>query len=350
MAIWRRRFEHALHAVETPERDLALLLSLLARIERERVRLAAPDRAAAGAGHAAASSPRAGSRSCRRLVSWLDSTHNLMFAPIAYLLLRAAAAGGRDRSLARRATVPPSASGCAPSARSRRWRRWRPTPSSTPRIRFRSSSAGGPVFDGEALGHPLIPDERSVRNDVRLGGSAGPRVIIVSGSNMSGKSTLLRSVGVNVVLALAGAPVPRGAAARLAAGARRDAAHRGLAAGRPLALLRRDPAHPRRSSTSARGPVPLLFLLDEILHGTNSHDRRIGAEGIVRALVEARRHRAGHHPRPGADRAAATARLDCRQHAFRGSARERPDGLRLPHAPGRGRAQQRARADARRRT
>ena len=47
----------------------------------------------------------------------------------------------------------------------------------------------------------------------------------------------------------------------------------------------------------ARGPIPLLFLLDEILHGTNSYDRRIGAEGIVRALVGPRRHRPDHHAR-----------------------------------------------------
>src|SRR6185436_16358910 len=64
----------------------------------------------------------------------------------------------------------------------------------------------GPVYEAEGLGHPLIAAQVAVRNDVHLG-AGGPRVIIVSGSNMSGKSTLLRSVGVSVVLALAGAPV-----------------------------------------------------------------------------------------------------------------------------------------------
>ena len=102
---------------------------------------------------------------------------------------------------------------------------------------------------------------------------------------MSGKSTLLRSVGVNVVLALAGAPVHGAAAAAVAA--RRSAP-------RCTSRTRCRPGHSRfyaeilRIRTivdAARGPVPLLFLLDEILHGTNSHDRRIGAEGIVRALV-----------------------------------------------------------------
>ena len=61
------------------------------------------------------------------------------------------------------------------------------------------------MYEAEGLGHPLIASG-GVRNDVRLG-AGGPRVIIVSGSNMSGKSTLLRSVGASVVLALAGAPV-----------------------------------------------------------------------------------------------------------------------------------------------
>ena len=65
--------------------------------------------------------------------------------------------------------------------------------------------AGEARFEAEALGHPLIPEERFVRNDVALGGAT--RVLIVSGSNMSGKSTLLRAVGANAVLALAGAPV-----------------------------------------------------------------------------------------------------------------------------------------------
>jgi DNA mismatch repair ATPase MutS len=110
-------------------------------------------------------------------------------------------------------------------------------------------------------------------------------VIVVSGSNMSGKSTLLRSVGLNVVLALAGGPVR---AARLVVSP--------LVLGATLRIEDSLPAghsrfyaeilRLREIVESARGPIPLLFLLDEILHGTNSHDRRIGAEGIVTALVK----------------------------------------------------------------
>jgi DNA mismatch repair ATPase MutS len=144
------------------------------------------------------------------------------------------------------------------------------------------------VFQAEALAHPLIPAADAVANDVHLGGVtlgvANPHVIIVSGSNMSGKSTLLRTVGVNVVLALCGAPVRARHVrlSRLAIGATlkvEDSLQEGHS--RFYAEILRI----KTIVDVARGPVPLLFLLDEILHGTNSFDRRIGAEAIVRALV-----------------------------------------------------------------
>ena len=140
------------------------------------------------------------------------------------------------------------------------------------------------VFDAISLGHPLIDERVAVRNDVRLGGSE-PHALIVSGSNMSGKSTLLRAVGLNVVLALAGAPVRAASLSlsRLAIGAtiRVDDS---LQAGQSrfyAEILRL-----RAIVDEARGPRPLVFLLDEILGGTNSYDRRIGAEAILRALLE----------------------------------------------------------------
>jgi len=142
---------------------------------------------------------------------------------------------------------------------------------------------GGARLEGEALRHPLLP--RAVPNDAALGGGA-PQALLVSGSNMSGKSTYLRTVGVNVVLALAGAPVH---AARLAltplhAGATlriQDSLQGGTS--RFYAEITRL----KELMDVARGPVPLLFLLDEILHGTNSHDRRIAAEALVRGLLAA---------------------------------------------------------------
>jgi hypothetical protein len=141
---------------------------------------------------------------------------------------------------------------------------------------------GPPLVDGQGLGHPLLPESRCVRNDVRLDDRL--RLLIVSGSNMSGKSTLLRTLGVSVVLAQAGAPV-RAAALRLTP----------LAVGAAIRIVdslqdgtSRFYAEVKRLGQIvelAHGPRPLLFLLDEILSGTNSHDRAIGAEAIVKTLV-----------------------------------------------------------------
>jgi hypothetical protein len=140
----------------------------------------------------------------------------------------------------------------------------------------------GPLFEAVGLGHPLLPRAQCVANDVSL--NAGLRLLVVSGSNMSGKSTFLRTVGINTVLALAGAPV-RAARLRvspLAVGATlriQDSLQAGKS--RFYAEITRL----RQIVELARGPMPVLFLLDEILHGTNSHDRRIGAEAVVRTLL-----------------------------------------------------------------
>src|SRR4029079_8767784 len=120
----------------------------------------------------------------------------------------------------------------------------------------------GPLFDGEALGHPLLPARVCVRNDVALG---DVRLLLVSASTMSGKSTLLRTVGVNVVLALAGAPVRarRLRLSPLSVGATlrvQDSLAEGTS--RFYAEVKRL----RQIVDLAAGPVPLLFLLDEILH------------------------------------------------------------------------------------
>ncbi|MCU1381487.1 MAG: mismatch repair protein MutS domain protein [Acidobacteria bacterium] len=280
-SVWRRPFHQVLHGIDTPERDLGLLADLLARIESERFsspRLAALHQTLLTGGVP----PSIRIARLRRLVSWLDSTHNMMFAPIAIvLLLRQQLAIAIDRwhgaygpavaAWLRAVGDLEALGGLATFAYER------------PGDPFPELADEGPVYDAEGLGHPLIAGGAAVRNDVRLGGN-GPRVIIVSGSNMSGKSTLLRSVGVSVVLALAGAPVTarRLRVSALVLGATlhvEDSLQAGQS--RFYAEILRI----RTIADAARGPVPMLFLLDEILHGTNSHDRRIGAEGIVRALV-----------------------------------------------------------------
>ena len=139
-----------------------------------------------------------------------------------------------------------------------------------------------PLFDAVGLGHPLIPDDRSVRNDVRCGRQ--PQLMMVSGSNMSGKSTLLRTIGSNVVLAFAGAPV-RATKLKLSPFvlATSIRVHDSLLEGASLffAVISRLKAIVERTG----GQTPLLFLIDEILPGTNSHDRRVGAEAIIRQLL-----------------------------------------------------------------
>jgi DNA mismatch repair ATPase MutS len=141
---------------------------------------------------------------------------------------------------------------------------------------------GDARFEGEQLGHPLLARRTCVRNDVTLG--AAPRVLIVSGSNMSGKSTLLRTIGVNATLALAGAPVraKRLALTPLALGATirvQDSLQAGMS--RFYAEISRI----KQLTEIAAGPRPLLFLLEEVLAGTNSQDRKTGAELLVREFL-----------------------------------------------------------------
>ncbi len=141
--------------------------------------------------------------------------------------------------------------------------------------------AGETLFDAEALGHPLLDESMCVRNDVRL--DAASRFLIVSGSNMSGKSTFLRAVGANAVLARVGAPV-RCASLRLSE-IELTAAIRlqdSLADGQShfFAEMQR-----LRRIIDLAAERPVLFIVDEIMSGTNSKDRRIAAEWVMSALV-----------------------------------------------------------------
>lgn len=142
---------------------------------------------------------------------------------------------------------------------------------------------GPALLEAEGIGHPLIAEASVVRNTVLL--SAEQPLLIVSGSNMSGKSTLLRAIGCNVVLAHAGAPVR---ATRMALSPFRVGASIRVSdnlmegESRFYAEIRRI----RDVLDLARTSPPVLFLLDEIFSGTNSHDRLIGAQAILRSLVD----------------------------------------------------------------
>jgi DNA mismatch repair ATPase MutS len=141
---------------------------------------------------------------------------------------------------------------------------------------------GPPSFIAEQLGHPLIPVAKCVRNNISICGET--KVLLISGSNMSGKSTLMRAVGINTVLAMAGAPVRAShlQLTPLQIGASiliNDSLQEGSS--RFYAEITRL----RQICDLAEKSSPVLFLLDELLQGTNSKDRLIGAEGVVRALL-----------------------------------------------------------------
>jgi hypothetical protein len=277
----RARVRRVVRAVQRPGRDLGLLAGLLARLERER--FASPHlvqlRAALDTD---GEPPSVRIARLHRLIHLLDARQNQFFAPLAALLLW-------TTQLALAIDAWHATSGASIL-------RWLTTVGEIEALAALSGYAHehphdpfpefverSPTFDGEGLGHPLIPHERCVRNDVRLGTDL--RLLVVSGSNMSGKSTLLRTVGTNTILALAGAPVcaRRLRLSPLAVGASiriNDSLQEGTS--RFYAEITRL----RQLMDLASGPLPLLFLLDEILHGTNSHDRGIGATAVVRGFLE----------------------------------------------------------------
>jgi hypothetical protein len=267
--------------IETREHDLALLGGLLAAVEAEP---AASERFRRVQAELSAEGLQASRQIARLalLVDWLRSPRNQFFAPIAALLLwrtrmalhfeawrtHAGAVIGRWLHALGEAEALSVLAGYAYE---------------NPADPFPEVVDGPPLYDGEELGHPLLPAAGCVRNDVRLGGEV--RLLLVSGSNMSGKSTLLRTVGVNAVLALAGAPV-RARRLRLtpvALGATLRVQD-SLLAGRSRFFA--EISRIRRLLDLTGGPLPLLFLLDELLHGTNSHDRGVGAAAVLRRLLD----------------------------------------------------------------
>ncbi len=269
-------------AVDGPGRDLTLLSEVLSRLERERFsspRLVEVRSALDVEGLA----PSQQIARLNRLIDLLDARRNMIFAPLSAILLwplQLAIAIERWRQ----SSGPVVARWLAAVGEFEALSSLASYSYEHPQDPFPEVvDGGGARFEGEGLGHPLIPESRNVRTDLRL--SDELRVLIVSGSNMSGKSTLLRTVGINTVLALAGAPV-RARRLRLSplqVGASihiQDSLQAG--ASRFYAEITRL----RQIVELTKGPLPVLFLLDEILHGTNSHDRRIGAEAVVRGLIE----------------------------------------------------------------
>jgi hypothetical protein len=267
--------------VEAPGQELIVLSGLLARIEEESFttpHLAMLQDQLAASGE----QPSVRIQQLRRLIDLLDARRNQLFAPLAGLFCW-------TTHLA--LSLETWRSNCGPTLQP-----WIEAAAEievlvalsayayeNPTYAFPVWVDEGPFFEARGLGHPLLPSESCVRNDVALGGEC--RVLMMSGSNMSGKSTLLRTVGTACVMAMMGLPV-RGESLRLspmqiAASIRiTDSLQQG--ASHFFAEIQRL----RMVVDLTEGAWPVLFLLDEVLHGTNSHDRRIGAEAVIRGLID----------------------------------------------------------------
>jgi hypothetical protein len=282
-ALARRRLAGVRADLERARMGLRALARLTDRIEAEAVgtpRLLALRAALTAEGRPAS---RAVAR-LDRLCGWLDSTRNMLFAPFAFLFflplhLTLAVEGWRRRCGPRVAGWL-DALGDWEALEALSAYHWEHPDDPFPE----PAEAGMVQLEADGLGHPLLDPAVCVRNEVHLT-SPAPACLLVSGSNMSGKSTLLRTVGINVVLARAGAPVRahRMQLAPLRVGATIHIED-SLQDGRSRFYTEIERLH---RITEAATREPLLFLLDEILHGTNSHDRRIGSAVVVRGLLEA---------------------------------------------------------------
>ena len=291
----RRHIKAATGGVTRASRDLNLIASLLEVIERKPVEsnhlveLAQELRDGEGA------TASRNARQLQRLVDLLDSMRNALFVPFGLLLLWTpqlayAIDSWRRRHGDRVATwlrVLSEVEALA-SLASHTFEH----PNHTFPTLVEPAGKRRPLLVGRQLGHPLLPEDGCVANDISLATvpsdiqpQSPAQCLIVSGSNMSGKSTLLRTVGTNVVLALAGAPVRARSLllVPLAIGSQvqlRDS----LAEGQSRFYAEITKLKSVLDLTDQETPV--LFLLDEILHGTNSHDRRVGAEALIRGLLD----------------------------------------------------------------
>ncbi len=142
---------------------------------------------------------------------------------------------------------------------------------------------GATLFEATELGHILIDPRRRVSNDVAL--SSAGRALLVTGSNMSGKSTFLRAMGLAAVLAFAGAPVPA-RSLRISPLAVRTSIRISDSLGSGVSHFYAELNKLKAVVDATEGTLPVFFLLDEILHGTNSRERQIGARWVLSELLE----------------------------------------------------------------
>ncbi len=278
--VFGKRVRQVVRTIDKPHKDLELFAELLEIFEQtpfECVLL----RSMQSRLKSAEMPPSARIARLRLLVAYLEARSNMAFAPLAavtrwtfifaYLIERWREQDGKNLTLWLQ-TVGEFEALCALGAFA----------FERPDSIFPEIVESGLCYDAVEIAHPLLPASRAVRNTVAF--DPQTRLYVVSGSNMSGKSTLLRTIGTNAILAFMGAPVLavrfRIAPLHLAASLRtQDSLQAGVS--RFYAEIQRL----RQVVDVAREQPPCLFLLDEILHGTNSHDRLIGAEAILHTLI-----------------------------------------------------------------
>ena len=276
----RRRVSESAQAVEEAAEDLSMLKEVLQVLEQETFASARLRslRASLDSGDIA---PSAAVKRLKWIVYWLEGRRNLlvqMFSPFVFYSAEFTMAAERWQQRfgsAIRGWL--SAVGEFEALSALAGYAWEHPANVMPE--FVEERA---CFDATGLAHPLLPASTAVGNDLALGSKM--QLIVVSGPNMAGKSTFLRGVGMNAVLAQCGAPV-RATKLRLSP----------LTVGASICVLdslqggvSRFYAEIKRLkllSDLAQGPAALLFLLDELLSGTNSHDRFEGTRFVVRMLV-----------------------------------------------------------------
>lgn len=227
--------------------------------------------------------PSAAMQEFRRKVGWFDLRHNGLIHPVANLVLLwdiqcvlalenwQARVGGTARAWFSALGELESLSSFANLAHDE------------PEFAFPDIADGSAVFVAAGLAHPLIGASVRVENDVSL--PSPGTALLVTGSNMSGKSTLLRATGLAAVLALAGAPVCA-KSLRISPCLLRTSIRVSDSLEGGVSHFYAELAKLKAVIDAARSPTPVLFLLDEILHGTNSRERQIGARWVMSKLIE----------------------------------------------------------------
>ncbi len=149
-----------------------------------------------------------------------------------------------------------------------------------PAVCYPQFAEKGPVFTARGLGHIFIPADKRAVNDV----SVKNGIAIITGSNMSGKTTLLRTIGISLVLAYSGAPVPAGSLT-LSLMSLYTSMRNTDDLGAGISTFYAELLRIKKIAERARVREPMLFLIDEIFKGTNSKDRIEGARRVLKSLV-----------------------------------------------------------------